>query len=209
MHSRDPVEVLGRLRISGDGPGLERLRLRYRRHDGDPSDVLERFVGGAGRRAVAVLAWDPNVDRVVLVEQFRTGAWMAATDERSPAPVAAWMLEVIAGCVDHDEDPVETVRRELAEEAGCEAEALIRVASFCPDPEASAAVMTLYATRTRAPTCETIRGNAAEKEDLRVRLLSPDEIEHELADGHRVANAVTLVALHWFLGRGRAALKGI
>lgn len=204
---RPLVELIERRRVTADGPGLERVRLRHRRHDGTLSDVLERHVTAAGRRAVSVLAWDPVDDRVVLVEQFRTGAWLAAHDERSPADVPAWMLEVIAGSLEPGEDPAETARRELVEEAGCVAGDLVRVACWCPDPEQSAAAMTLYATCTRAPAGDSLRGNAHEQEDLRVRLLSPAEIEIALADG-RVGNATTLIALHWFLRAGRRVLGG-
>lgn len=203
------VVPLEHIRLRTERPGFDRVRLRYERYDGSLSDTLDRLVVGVGCRSVSVLAWDESIDRVVLIEQFRAGAWLAATDSASPAPVSPWMLEVVAGDVEPGEDPVDAARRELLEEASCEAKHLIHVASFCPDPETSAAAMTLYATRTRAPKCMSVRGNLDEQEDLRLGLLSTEEIEAELALGSRVANAATLIALNWFLRCGRAALLSV
>jgi ADP-ribose pyrophosphatase len=53
---------------------------------------------------VAIIAIDAN-DNVLLVNQFRT-------------PVEKRLLEIPAGGIEPDEDPVTAVRRELREEAG-------------------------------------------------------------------------------------------
>jgi ADP-ribose pyrophosphatase len=202
----DSVVLVRRSVRTLEGPGLERLALRYRRHDGQLSETVERWVTGSGRRSVAVLAWDPDSDKVVLVEQFRTGAWLAATHPQWPAPVCPWMLEVVAGLVPPGEDPAAVARQELREEAGCEAGALVRVGTWCPDPESSAATMTLYATCTRAPAHGSVGGNAFEDEDVRVVCLGDHELRNDLLEGRRVANSVTLVALQWFLLNGRSIL---
>jgi ADP-ribose pyrophosphatase len=116
------------------------------------------------------------------------------------------MLEVVAGTVDKNEQPAESARRELFEEAGCIADELIHVATWCPDPEQSAATMTLFATRTRAPCTETLRSNSHEQEDLHVRLLGCADVEKELTFVSRIGNATTLIGLQWFVNRGRAVL---
>src|SRR5690554_7851398 len=46
---------------------------------------------------------------LVLVEQFRIGAL-----DKSPVP---WLLEIVAGLIDTDEEPAEVARREAREEA--------------------------------------------------------------------------------------------
>ena len=56
-----------------------------------------------------MVLYDPNQDAVVLVEQFRVGAY------QSDNP---WMLECVAGVVEPGEDDVTVAQRETEEEAG-------------------------------------------------------------------------------------------
>ena len=89
---------------------IEELDLQYRRHDGALSPPLNRaalFVG----QAVVVLPYDPERDRVLLIEQFRAPLYMAG--DRAP-----WVWEPIAGLIDRGETPHEAATREADEEAG-------------------------------------------------------------------------------------------
>src|SRR6476646_4204193 len=84
------------------------VRFRHRLFDGGWSgervfDVIRRG------EAVAVLLYDPDLDRIVLVEQFRLAALYGG---RSP-----WQLEAVAGLIDTDETPEEVACREVREEA--------------------------------------------------------------------------------------------
>ncbi len=55
---------------------IGRYRLRHRRFDGGWTEVIDREVFDRGRAAV-VLPYDPARDAVVLIEQFRIGAYAA------------------------------------------------------------------------------------------------------------------------------------
>lgn len=88
---------------------LDKLRLRH-----------ELFAGGMGREisrelfvrhdAVCVLPYDPARDEVVLIEQFRVGALDKVANP--------WLIEMVAGLIDKDEQPEEVAHREAEEEAG-------------------------------------------------------------------------------------------
>ena len=67
---------------------MDALTLRHKRFDGSWTSGIRRELFQRGD-AVAVLPWDVEADRVVLIEQFRPGAIRGA---ESP-----WMLEAIAG----------------------------------------------------------------------------------------------------------------
>ena len=90
--------------------GMEEIALRFRRHDGTMSEVMNRGMINVGE-AVVVLPYDPVLDRVLLVEQFRAPVFMAG----DPAP---WVWEPVAGLVDPGETPETAARREAEEEAG-------------------------------------------------------------------------------------------
>ena len=70
-------EILKRQQLYRGFFAFLRYRLRHTRFDGGLSDPIEREVLSQ-RPAVAVLPYDPQRDRVVLIEQFRIGALAAA-----------------------------------------------------------------------------------------------------------------------------------
>ncbi|PKP83886.1 MAG: tellurium resistance protein, partial [Alphaproteobacteria bacterium HGW-Alphaproteobacteria-2] len=77
--------------------------------------------------AVMVLPYDPVRDRVLVVEQFRIGAYLRG----DPHP---WTLEPVAGRRDSGESPEETARREALEEAGVRIVRLEKIAEYYPSP---------------------------------------------------------------------------
>ena len=101
----DPrVEILDKTVCYDGFFRLERYRLRHRLFSGAWSRVLTRELFERGH-AAAVLPYDPALDVVVLVEQFRIGAL--------EAPGSPWLLEIVAGVIDHPgETPEDVVRRQ-------------------------------------------------------------------------------------------------
>lgn len=176
--------------------GLDRLTLRHRRFDGRWTEPMVREVL-LQHRAVGVLPYDPATDRVVMIEQFRTGAWVAGEEP--------WMVEVVAGIVGAGETLEEVARREAVEEAGLAVGTLEQIASYAPSPGASTEWVTVFAGRVAAPEAEGVFGLASEHEDIRAFALPADDAI-ALLDGGRIANAITVVALSW-LARHREALR--
>ena len=105
--SQADVEVLQRETCFKGFYRLDRLQLRHRQFAGGMGPQLSRelFVR---HDAVCVLPYDPQRDSVVLIEQFRIGAM-----DKSSNP---WLLELVAGLIDKDEQPEEVARREAVEE---------------------------------------------------------------------------------------------
>src|ERR1700679_4073489 len=89
---------------------VERYRLKHERFAGGMSAPFTREVFSGGGRVAAVLPYDPKSDKVVLIEQFRSG--IMASGE------TPWITEAVAGLVDSGETPEQTARREAMEEAG-------------------------------------------------------------------------------------------
>ena len=85
---------------------IDRYRLRHRKFDGGWTDEMSREIFERGH-AAAVLLYDPERDRVVLIEQFRPGAYAAGMEP--------WLIEVVAGIIDPGETPEDVVRREAVE----------------------------------------------------------------------------------------------
>ncbi len=166
---------------------VERRRLRFRLFAGGWSDVVEREVIERGH-AAAVLLYDPDLDRVVLVEQFRAAA--------TGAPGGPWLIETVAGIIEAGETAEATIRRETVEEAGSTVGDLVRIGEVMVSPGGSTERLTLYCGRIDATAAGGVHGNAWEGEDIRVVTMSVDEAVTAVDDGRiRAVNAV--IPLQW------------
>lgn len=178
---------------------VEDWRVAWRRFDGAMGAPADRAVFVMAD-AVTVLPYDPIQDRVLLIEQFRTGP-LARGD------AAAWQLEAIAGRIDPGETPEEAARREAMEEAGLTLTDLIPVAGYYPSPGAITEYLYSYVALTDLPDGSAgVFGVADEAEDIRGHLIPFDRMMDLVATGE-IANAPLILTALW-LQRERARLRG-
>ena len=166
---------------------LERYRLRHRLFSGAWSRVLTRELFERGH-AAAVLPYDPALDAVVLVEQFRIGAL--------EAPGSPWLLEIVAGIIDPGETPEDVVRREAVEEANCQIEALIHIYDYFVSPGGTSECISLFCGKVDATGAGGLYGLAAEEEDIRVTVVPFAEAIAQLHAG-KINSAAPIIALQW------------
>lgn len=166
---------------------IDRYRLRHRRFDGGWTHDLMREVFERGH-AASVLLYDPDRDMVVLIEQFRPGAFAAGLDP--------WLIEVVAGIIDAGETPDGVVRREAREEADCEITDIKLIGTCLLSPGASTETCALFLGRIDAREAGGVHGLEHEGEDIRVLPMPADEA-FALVDSGRVCNAVALISLQW------------
>ena len=104
---------------------MDTYRLRHERFGGGWTDPFTRELFERGDAAL-VLPYDPVRDTVVLIEQFRIGAYAAG--------LSPWLVEAVAGIVEPGEAAENVVRREALEEAGCAITALEEIGPVLPSP---------------------------------------------------------------------------
>jgi ADP-ribose pyrophosphatase len=167
---------------------LDRLQLRHRRFNGDWTAPLTRELV-LRRPAVALLPYDPVADRVVLLEQFRLGAWIADRP--------GWMVEIPAGLIDAGESKEDSAARETREETGLAVAELLPVGEFATSPGGFNEWVSLFCGRVDAPAATSLHGLASEQEDIRILPMPASDALALLAEG-RIQNAITLIALQWF-----------
>lgn len=165
---------------------LTRLRLRYRRFDGDQLTVERELFQRDD--AVGVLLYDPDLEQVVLVEQFRIGAL--------DHPHSPWLLELVAGIVEPGERAEQVAQREAQEEAGAEIRQLVPLMRYLPSPGGSREYVELFCGRVDSAGLGGLHGLAEEHEDIRVHVL-PTDTAFELVGNGRIDNAATIIALQW------------
>lgn len=193
---RTDVEQISREVVYDGFFRLDRYRLRHRQFAGGFGPVLTREILERGRVA-AVLPVDPERDRVVLIEQFRPGAWAADWEP--------WLLECVAGVIEPGETPEAMARREALEEMGCTVTDLIPIATFLTSPGATTETVRMFCGRVDSNGVGGLHGLAEEGEDIRVSVV-PIEDAVALLDAGRIVNAKAIIALQW-IARHYDALK--
>lgn len=167
---------------------IDRYMLQHPLFQGGMSETLSREVLERGQVA-AVLPVDPVRREVVLIEQFRPGAYAGGH--------APWLLECVAGIIEPGETASEVCVRESMEEAGCEILELTQILpSFLTSPGASTESVSLFWGRVDTGNAGGIHGLAEEGENIRVARYGIDEALSLLAEG-RIVNAKTIIALQW------------
>ena len=185
--NRNDVEMIDREVVHDGFFRLDRYRLRHRQFTGGLGPVLTREILERGKVA-AVLPVDPARDRVVLIEQFRPGAWGADWDP--------WLLECVAGVIEPGETPEALARREALEEAGCVITDLVPIATFLTSPGATTETVRLFCGRVDSEGVGGLHGLAGEGEDIRASVVAVDDAVTLLDEG-RIVNAKTIIALQW------------
>ncbi len=175
---------------------IDRHVLRHRRFDGGWTEPITREVFERGH-AAAVLLYDPDLDQLVLIEQFRIGVLAAADAPEVAETFSPWLIEIVAGIIDEGETPEAVVRREAKEEAGCTVGALEPACMMFASPGAASETIRIFCGCVDAAHAGGIHGLAHEHEDIRVFPVAPEEAFRRL-DAGEVINATAMVALHWF-----------
>jgi ADP-ribose pyrophosphatase len=174
---------------------FERLTLRTETFAGKLSEPQKREVLRSGA-AVAVLLYDPAAHLLLLIEQFRVGAYL------SQLP-SAWILECVAGRVDKGETTEAAARREVKEETGYDVGKMERMGAYLSSPGISDELVTIYVGAMDAAHVGGVHGKKTEGEDIRTRVFPVDEAL-AAADRGAVFNIIAQVALLWFARHGDA-----
>lgn len=163
--------------------------LQHTLYQGGWSEPVSREVFHRGN-CVAVLLYDPNLDEVVIIEQFRAGAILKPEQEE------AWLLEIVAGAMEDGETAEDVARREALEEAGCEIEDMIRINEFFTSPGGTSECLTLFCGKVDARDVGGIHGLDHEDEDIAVTSLKFDEV-WQLLQQERIVSAIPIIAIQW------------
>ncbi|MEA2849675.1 MAG: ADP-ribose pyrophosphatase, partial [Rhodospirillaceae bacterium] len=160
---------------------------RHTLHNGGMSNVISREVFERGQ-AGAVLLYDPRRDEVVLIRQFRAGAYVAG---RHP-----WTWEIVAGIIEHDESPEELIRREAIEEAGLQIRDVIPMHDVVVSPGACSETCASFLGRVDTTNAGGIHGLESEGENILVKVL-PFAEARAMLDRDEIGNALGVIALQW------------
>lgn len=186
-NKKDVFNLTKRILYKGFFSLLE-YRFQYRKFDGSVSEVVSREILERGH-AVVLLAYDDKRDEVVLIEQIRIAA---IETEDSP-----WMLELIAGMMDHENESIEEVaKREALEEAGIVVGQCKPIISYLASPGGLTEKLHVLVGQVDASTAKGVHGLPEENEDIKVHVVSREQAYKWVEEGV-INNAASIIALQW------------
>jgi ADP-ribose pyrophosphatase len=170
---------------------------------------IEKHAGGSQRvvrevmergHAVAVLAYDPQRDVVVLANEFRPGCLVAGDDPFTD--------NLPAGGIAEGESVIEAATRELKEETGLELRnpIVVHPGAFASSGGTSEKIA-IVAGFVDAANAEGIHGAPEESEEIRAVVLPAREFIERVRRAE-IADLKTLVAGYW-LAENRERLRAV
>jgi ADP-ribose pyrophosphatase len=166
---------------------VERYFFRHGLHEGGTSELVNREVFERGQSG-AVLLYDPKRDEVVLIRQFRAGAYVAGHH--------AWLWEAVAGIIEPGETAADMVRREAIEEAGLAIGQLLPIHRFMLTPGACSEACELFLGITDTSRAGGIFGLGSEGENILVKAV-PFTEARAMLERDEFDNAVAVIAMQW------------
>ena len=166
---------------------VKSYNVSYQRFEGGWSQELSREVLMRGDVA-GVLLYDPDLNKVVLIEQFRIGA---IEDKKTP-----WLLECVAGILDANESIEELAIRETREEAGMEILELHPICSYWCSPGAYSERVHLFCGRVDSTKASGVHGLEEEGEDIKVHVIKSEKAFEMVRNGE-INHALSIIALQW------------
>ncbi|MCG3884392.1 ADP-ribose diphosphatase [Photobacterium leiognathi] len=195
QHSEKPqsfgmedVDILAKETVYQGFFKMVKYRFRHKLFAGGWSGEISREMFERGH-AAALLPYDPITDEVVLIEQFRVGAMAAGC--------APWQLEIVAGMIDHQDEPAEdVVKREAVEEAGLTVAELEKVTRYLSSSGGCSEMLDIFVGTVDSTQAGGIHGLAEESEDIRVHVVSREQA-YEWVESGKIENAASIIALQW------------
>jgi len=193
--NRDDVVIIDKIQAFKSYVRVNIYQLKHKLFDGGQSAEISREVIDRGHAAAALL-YDPDLNLLVLIEQFRSGAFAAMTSKLIPTNESPWLIECVAGIIEDGESPEEVIRREAVEEADCVIQELVPLFHYYSSPGCMSESVFLFCGRVDASKAGGIHGLDGEGEDIRVFTATPEEAFDWVATG-RINNGMTVIALQW------------
>ncbi|WP_434036143.1 NUDIX domain-containing protein [Formosa sp. 4Alg 33] len=163
-------------------------------HDTFKSDQQVKVVRECLDRgsAIAIVLVEKDTDSILLINQFRYPTIMHPEFD-------GWLTEIVAGCMEADEDPMECARREVEEEIGYQVKHMEFIGDYFASPGGTSEKVNAFYAEVNS-TDKIFKGGGldSEQEDIQLIKLPISKLKSKL-NAHAFKDAKTIIALQWLL----------
>lgn len=186
------VSIENKRYILDDYFKVEEAYLRFEQFNGEMSRKIRRLSLERGD-SVAILVYNTTTEKIILVNQFRYPTYQHGD---------GWVLETIAGMIDHEEESEHTAQREIREETGLTINTFEQIASFYLTPGGSSERIFLYYSEVSGEKAKYKKtgGLLREGEDIKVVELSLADAMAKIRSGE-IMDAKTIIGIYWLQNR--------
>jgi nudix-type nucleoside diphosphatase (YffH/AdpP family) len=187
------VEIHSQCRIFDDFFKIDEVIVSHQRVTGEISAPQRRLIFERGDAAAALLL-DLDAGVVVLTRQFRAPSLIGRRRDDASS-TQGWMTETVAGMVEPNETPEETVIRETMEETGYRIRDPRLIAKFFSSAGGSSERIFLYFSKVRAAD-KLEKGGGDDGEDIEIVRMTLGELFDRL-DAGSIDEPKLLVSAYW------------
>lgn len=160
--------------------------VQWESFDGKPIEA-KRFAFERGD-SVAALVYNRTNNTLLFANQFRYPTCKHQL---------GWILEIVAGSLNEDENPEEAIKREILEEIGFAVKKTELISVFYTSPGGSTERIFLYYTEVSESDRQDRGGGVKdEKEDIQLIEIPSIKIKEKLSS---FQDAKTILAVQWFI----------
>ena len=187
--SQEDVKILSEETCHSGFLQIKQFKIQCRLYQGGWSEtfsreLLQRTPG------VGILLYDPKLDKLLMVEQFRVGCLL---DQQN----GPWALELVAGLIEEGESSRDVARREAQEEAGISINELIPICKYFNSPGGSSEKLSIFCALLDLSSVEEgIFGLESESENIRSIILDRESAQTAVRNGE-INNAMSIIAIQW------------
>ncbi len=157
------------------------------REDNSKASIQREVI--QSRNGVAVVVFDPKLQKLVMIRQFRLGAALGTG--------LGMTVEIVAGMIDDGEEPIEAAKRELKEETGLSAIHMVSMCEFLTTPGLTSEIVHIFYAETDASELIQAAGVESESEQTFPFLLTIEEAM-QAVDQNDIHNGIVMLGLLWF-----------
>lgn len=185
------VNIVEKKIVFDDFYQVEEAILQYQKTNGEMTEPLQRLCF-LRCDSVAGIVFNTDTQKAILVKQFRYPAYKHGE---------GWIVEVVAGMLKEDEDPVAQMKAEVLEEVGYTTNIVEYISRCYMSPGGSSERAYMYYVEVSNNTKVTDGGGLAEEtEDVEVIEYTLDELRHALVSGH-IPDAKSIITCNYLLER--------
>lgn len=182
------ARILNRTRLTDGFLKVDRCEFETSMHRGGTQRVTREIMHRG--HAVGVLAYDPQRDEVVLINEFRPGCLIAGDPPFTD--------NLVAGAIDGAESPIAAALREMEEETGLvlREPIVVHPGAFVSSGGTSEKIAIVFGL-VDAADAGGVHGNPHEAEDILTVTMTAERFIERVRSGD-ITDLKTLLAGYWF-----------